>query len=83
MFSCIRNIFKYHLLMALSLHVDLGVESFYLNSVVHGRHIYKDIWSSDMARSFTVSAKFVTFMICSYAVSVIKHETGIAGHLPK
>ena len=43
MLPCIRNIFKCHSLMALSLYVDPGMEEFCLNSVVRGHHTYKDI----------------------------------------
>ena len=68
--------------MASSLLVDLGVEAFCLNSVVRGHHIYKDIWSSVHGEELHCKRE-IGNVHDLYAVSVIKHETGIVGHLPK
>ena len=67
--------------MGLSLHVDLGVEALCLFSVVHGHHIYKDIWSSMHGEELHCKHEIGNFHDL-YAVSVIKHGTGIV-HLPQ
>ena len=91
-----KNIFEYHdirlyskcfqaasvYLMASSLLVDSGVEAFCLNSVVRGHHIYKDIWSSVHGEELHCKRE-IDNVHDLYAVSVIKHGTGIVGHLPK
>ena len=59
-----------------------GVEAFCLNSVVRGHYIYKDIWSSVHGEEFHFKCK-ISNVHDLYAVSVIKHGTGIMGHLPK
>ena len=71
--------------MALSLHMDPGTEAFCLNSVVRGHHIYKDIWSSVHGEELHCRCEFgnVHDLYRVYTVSVIKHGTGIMGHLPK
>ena len=68
--------------MALSLHVDPGVEVFCLNSVVRGHHIYKDIWSTVHGEELHCKHK-IGNVHDLYAVSVIKHGMGIMDHLPK
>ena len=62
--------------------MDLGVESFYWNSVVHEHHIYKDIWSSIHGEELHFKCK-IGNVHDLYAVFVIKHGKGIMGHLPK
>ena len=68
--------------MALSLHVDAGVEEFCLNSIVCGHHIYKDIWSSVHGEELHYKCE-IGNIHGLYAVSVIKHGTSIVGHLLK
>ena len=68
--------------MASSLHVDLGMEAFCLNSGVLGHHIKKDIWSSVHGEELHYKHE-IGNVHDLYAVSVIKHGTGIVGHLPK
>ena len=90
-----KNIFEYHVslyskyfraarvyLMTSSLHVDPGVEVFCLNSVVRGYHVYKDILSSVHGEELHCKRE-IGNVHDLYAVSVIKHGTGIVGHLPK
>ena len=62
--------------------MDPGAEAFYLNSVVRGHHIYKDIWSSVHGEELYCRREFGNVHDL-YAVSVIKQGTGIIGHLPK
>ena len=68
--------------MVSSLHLDPGMEAFCLNTVAHGHHIYKDIWSSVHGEELHCKREFGNVHDL-YAVSVIKHGTGIVGHLPK
>ena len=53
-----------------------------MNSVVRGHHIYKDIWSSVHGEELHCRREFGNVHDL-YAVSVIKHGTGIIGHLLK
>ena len=83
--GCIRNIFERHLftyLVALSLRLDPGMEAFCLNSVALGHHIYKDIWNSVHGEELHCEREIGNVQDL-YAVSIIKHGTGILGHLPK
>ena len=68
--------------MASSFHVDPGMEALCLNSVVLGHHIYKDIWSSVHGEELHCKCEIGNIHDL-YTVSVIKHGTGIVGHLPK
>ena len=68
--------------MVSSLLVNPGAEAFCLNSVVCEHHIYKDIWSSVHGKDLHCK-RDIGYVHDLYAVSVIKHGTGIVGHLPK
>ena len=59
-----------------------GAETFCLNLFVRGHHIYKDIWSSVHGEELHCKRE-INNVHDLYAVSVIKHRTGIVGHLPK
>ena len=71
-------------LVASSFRVDpgaSGAETFCLNSVVRGHHIYKDIWNSIHGEELNCKRE-ISNVHDLYAVSVIKHGTGIVGHQP-
>ena len=52
------------------------------SAVVRGHHIYKDIWSSVHGKELQCKCE-ISNVHDLYAVSVIKHGTGIVGYLPK
>ena len=64
--------------MALNLHVDPGAEAFYLNTVVRGHYIYKDIWSSVHGKELHCKHS-IGNVHDLYAVSVFKHGNGYRG----
>ena len=60
-----------------------GGEAFYLNSVVRGHHIYKDILSSVQGEELHCKREISTMNVHNlYAVSVIRDGTSIVGHRP-
>jgi len=58
------------------------IDTFVLELVVHGYHVYKEIWSSVLGKELQCFCEIGNIHDL-YAVKVVKTGTGTIGHLPK
>ena len=62
--------------------MDTDIDTFRLDSVVRGHHVFKDIWSSMLGEELECIRETGNVHDL-YAVGVVKTGTGTVGHLPK
>ena len=64
---------------AMTLDID---DTFQLDSVVRGYHMYKDIWTTIYGEDLQCTRE-VGNVQDLYAIGIVKERTGTVGHLPK
>ena len=62
--------------------MDTEMDTFRLDSVVRGHHVYKNIWSSMLGEELQCICEMGNVHDL-YAVGIVKTGTGTVGHLPK
>jgi len=58
------------------------MDTFVMESVVHGYHVYKEIWSSVIGEELQCICE-IGNIYDLYAAEVVKAGTGTVDHLPK